>query len=262
MRTRQTDDLWVQRIRHALMKNRLRLVHQPVTSLNEDIDGVFDTRVRLLDEQDQLVLPSEFLPAAERAGMVKNIDRWVIGASFSFCAAKHPTLVFVRLSRDSVVDPTLLDWLQARRRHLRIKPGQICFQVAEEVAVQQLKQSKQLAEMLRGAGFRFAVDHIGNGRDSAGLIKHIPMDYVKIDGSLMQGLHLDKETQQTVGQLAQVAKDLGIRTIAERVADANTMAVLWQLGIAYIQGNYSQMRGVVLEDTMSVRSLNLSLAES
>jgi EAL domain-containing protein (putative c-di-GMP-specific phosphodiesterase class I) len=88
------------------------------------------------------------------------------------------------------------------------------------------------------------------------------MDYVKIDGSLMQGLHRDNETQQTVDELARTAKEMGIRTVAERVEDANTMAVLWQLGICYIQGNYTQLHGVVLEDTMSVPALNLSLAES
>lgn len=262
IRTRQTDELWVQRLRHALMKNRLRLVHQPVTGLTEEIDGAFDTRVRLLDEQDQLVLPSEFLPAAERAGMVKSIDRWVIGASFSFCAAKQPQLVFVRLSRDSVIDPTLLDWLQARQQQNRIRPEQICFQVAEEVVAQQLKQSKQLAEQLRQAGFLFAIDHVGTGRDSAQIIKHVPMDYVKIDGSLMQGLHRDKDAKNLVGELAEIAKQSRIRTIAERVEDANTMAVLWQLGIAHIQGNYTQLHGVVLEDTLNVPALKLSLAES
>ncbi|UCG71288.1 MAG: EAL domain-containing protein [Chromatiales bacterium] len=262
IRTRETDELWVQRLRHALMKNRLRLVHQPITSLTEEIDGVFDTRVRLLDEQDELVLPSEFLPAAERAGIVKNIDRWVIGASFSFCAAKQPELAFVRLSRDSVIDPTLMDWLLARQQKSRIRAEQICFQVAEDVVAQQLKQAKQLAEDLRGLGFRFAVDHVGTGRDSAQLIRHVPMDYVKIDGSLMQGLHRDADTQKTVGELTRIAKQIGIRTVAERVEDANTMAVLWQLGIAYIQGNYTQLHGVVLEDTMSVPAVNLSLAES
>ncbi len=262
IRTRETDQLWVQRLRHALMKNRLRLVHQPVTSLTEEIDGVFDTRVRLLDEQDELVLPSEFLPAAERAGMVKNIDRWVIGASFSFCAAKQPELTFVRLSRDSVTDPTLLDWLQARQQQNRIRPEQICFQVAEDVVAQQLKQAKQLAEALRGLGFLFAIDHVGTGRDSAQLIRHVPMDFMKIDGSLMQGLHRDSDTQKTVGELTAIAKEIGIRTVAERVEDANTMAVLWQLGIAYIQGNYTQLHGVVLEDTLNVPALNLTLAES
>jgi len=262
MRTRETDEIWIQRLRNALMQNRLRLIHQPVTSLNEEIEGVFDTSVRLLDEQENLVLPSEFLPAAERAGMVKNIDRWVVGASFSYCSTKKPELVFVRLSLESVTDPTLMDWLQARQRSVRIRPEQICFQVSEEVASQQLKRTKELSEELRKLGYRFAVDHVGTGRDSAQLIKHIPMDYVKIDGSLMQALHRDQDSQKTVGQLTQVAKDMGIHTIAERVEDANTMAVLWQLGIAYIQGNYVQMKGVVLEDTQTVRGLSLSLAES
>jgi EAL domain-containing protein (putative c-di-GMP-specific phosphodiesterase class I) len=86
------------------------------------------------------------------------------------------------------------------------------------------------------------------------------MDFVKIDGSLMQALHRDQDSQKTVGQLTQLAKEMGIHTIAERVEDANTMAVLWQLGIGYIQGNYVQMQGVVLEDTQTVRGL--SLAES
>nr|MDJ0928694.1 EAL domain-containing protein [Gammaproteobacteria bacterium] len=161
----------------------------------------------------------------------------------------------VRLSRESVVDDSLLEWLQARLQNARIKPGQICFQVTEEVVAQQLKHTKQVADQLRGAGFLFAVDHLGAGRDSAQVIKHVPMDYVKIDGSLMQGLHRDQECQKIVGQLAQMARAQQIHTIAERVEDANTMAVLWQLGVAHIQGNYVRMHGVVLEDTQTVRGL-------
>ncbi len=77
------------------------------------------------------------------------------------------------------------------------------------------------------------------------------MDFAKIDGSLMQGLHRDSDLQAKVGELASLAKQHNIKTIAERVEDANTMAVLWQLGVPYIQGNFNQMRGVVLEDTIS-----------
>ncbi len=259
--TRAQDALWIPRLRVALMKNRLRLVHQPLTGLNQEIENCFDTRVRLLDETDQLVLPREFMPAAERAGLVKNIDRWVIGASFSFCAAKKPTMVFVRLAKDSVVDPSLLDWLTARCKKIKIRPQQVCFQVDEEVAARQLKETMLLANKLRKIGFKFSIDHLGTGRDSKQLLKHVPMDYAKIDGSLMQGLHLDKDTQKSVGELAKIAKHLGIATIAERVEDANAMAVLWQLGIDHIQGNYNQMHGVVLEDTTSIKPMELSLAE-
>lgn len=245
-RLRQTDTLWVARIRAALMQNRLRLVHQPVVGLHEEVQGVLDTRVRLIDEQGEPVLPADFIPAAERAHMMKNIDRWVIGASFSFCVARQPNLVFVRLSRDSVLDDSLLEWLKARAHSTRLKPSLVCFQISEELALQQLKQSKALAEKLQETGFLFAVDHLGAGRDSTQLLGHLPMQFVKVDGSLMQGLHRDKDLQKKVGEIAARARELKIKTIAERVENANTMAVLWQLGISFVQGNFTQTHGVVL----------------
>jgi len=246
-KVRVIDASWVPRIRNALMKNRFRLIHQPIASLNEEVQGMFDTLVRMVEEDESLVLPADFVPPAERAGMIKNIDRWVIGASLSFCTSRQPNLVFIRLSRDSVVDESLPDWLDARVRSMKVQPQRLCFQVSEDVVVQQLKQTKQLAEQLRSAGFGFAVDHVGTGRDSAQLLQHVPMQFMKIDGSLMQGLHRDTEQQRKVAALAQLARKLNIRTIAERVEDAKTMAVLWQLGIAFFQGNFAQTRDVVLE---------------
>jgi len=252
---RLADALWIPRLRTALMQNRLRLAHQPVTGLNEEIEGVLDTRVRLLDEQGTLILPAEFMGPAERAGMMKNIDRWVIAASFEFCAKKKPELLFISLSKDSVLDDSLLDWLHSQLKSSGIRASSICFQVSEELAAGHLRQTMERAEQLRAAGFCFAVDHLGTGRDSPQVLKHVPMEFVKIDGSLMQGLHRNKEQQEKVGRLAEQANRQGIKTIAERVEDANTMAVLWQLGIAFIQGNYVQMHGVVLEDTQTVRGL-------
>ncbi|MFW2405344.1 MAG: EAL domain-containing protein [Gammaproteobacteria bacterium] len=252
---RAQDALWVPRIRAALMDNRLRLVHQPISGLTEDIEHVFDTRVQMIDEQNCVVHASEFVPAAERANMIKNVDRWVVGASLSFCSAKNPSLVFVRLSGGSVQDTTLIDWLQARVQSAGIEPGRICFQVSEAICAQYLRQTKDLAERLRAMGFRFAIDHVGLGRDPEQLLNHVPMDFMKIDGSLMQGLHKDSETQAKVASLTKAAKNRDIKPIAERVEDANTMAILWQLGVAYIQGNYVQMHGVVLEDTHTISGI-------
>jgi diguanylate cyclase (GGDEF)-like protein len=246
---RLTDAVWVPRIRAALMQNRFRLLHQPIASLKEDVEGMVDTLVRMLDESGNAILPTEFMPAAERGGMMKNVDRWVIGASLSFCATKKPTLVFVRLSRDSVLDESLPDWLAARVHSLHVDTSRMCFQVSEDVVTQQLKETRTLAGNLQRAGFRFAIDHLGTGRDSAQILGHVPMQFMKIDGSLMQGLASDPELQRRVGSLAQLAQKHDIRTIAERVEDARTMAVLWQLGIAYFQGNFLQTRAVVLETT-------------
>jgi len=245
------DAAWTPRIQAALKQNRFRLVHQPIASLTEDEQGMCDTLVRMVDESGNLVLPGEFVPPAERAGLIKNIDRWVIAASLSFCATNQPTLVFLRLSRDSVLDDGLPEWLAARQHSLTVPPQRLCFQVSEEVAAAQIKQTRLMAEKLSAAGYLFAVDHVGTGRDSAQLLQHIPMQFMKIDGSLMQGLARDSEVQAKVTALSQLARQLNIRTIAERVEDAKTMAVLWQLGIAYFQGNFAQTRSVVLESALS-----------
>ncbi|MCC5795413.1 MAG: EAL domain-containing protein [Chromatiales bacterium] len=255
LRLRQLDEMWLPRLRAALMHNRLRLVHQPVVSLNDDLQGALDTRIRLHDEEGQVVLPGEFLPPAERAGMMKNIDRWVIGASLSFCAARRPPLLFIRLSRDSVVDPSIADWLRARAAQANVRPGQVCLQVSEDIVAQQLRETSELSSKLRRLGFLFAVDHLGIGRDSAQLLQHVPMHYLKIDGSLMQGLHKDPDVQQRVREIVEEARRLGIRTIAERVESANTIAVLWQLGVGYVQGNFNTTQDVVLEDLTLVEQV-------
>lgn len=258
---RQDDTIWVPRIRGALMENRLRLEHQPIAGLNDDIDGAYDTLVRMLDEDGNTILPSEFMPVAERKGLTKNIDRWVIGASFSFCSANNAKLIFVRLSRDSLLDDTLLPWLNTQIKDAGIDPSQICFEVSEDVAVRHLRQSQGLAEGLRSSGFKFAIEHFGKSESSNRTIEKITMDFAKIDGSLMQGLHKNPATQAKVKELARLARDNAVATIAERVQDANTMAVLWQLGVSFIQGNYVQGSEIVIEDTsqsmMTTQALQL-----
>ena len=249
---RALDASWVPRLRAALMENRLKLIHQPINGLTEDVEGIIDTRVQMLGENEELIPASEFIPAAERAGMIKNIDRWVFVATFAHCAKQQPSVVFVRLSGESLNDDSLIDWLKTQLKNQPIKPSQVCFQISEDDAARYLKQTMIVASKLRGFGFRFAIDHIGTGRNPQQLLEQVPMDYMKIDGSLMQGLNRDPDKQKQVSNLATTAKNHAITTIAERVEDANTMAILWQLGIAYMQGNYAQMQGVILEDDQTI----------
>lgn len=237
-RVQAYDKIWVKHIKSALMENRFRLVQQPIASLQGEDKGMFDVLVRMLDEQGKEVLPGEFIAAAERNDLMKNIDRWVIGASMSFCAARKPSRIFVRLSKDTVVDRSLTIWLQNQLKAIKIDPPRICFQVTEETATQYLNQTRELVGTLKALGFAFALEHFGAGRDPQTLLANIPAQFIKIDGSLMQGLSTDQALQQRVRELVEEAKRRKIETIAERVEDANTMAVLWQLGIEFIQGYF------------------------
>jgi len=187
------------------------------------------------------------IAAAGRNDLMRNIDRWVIGASLSFAAQQKPECLFVRLSRDTARDPGLLEWLDNHLRSSRAEPKRLCFQVTEEVAASHLSEIKNLATQLRARGFRMALEGFGSGRDSPRMLEALALDFVKIDGTLVQGLRADPKLQIRARTLVEAAKRHGIQTIGERVEDANTMAVLWQVGVQYIQGYFvNQPEEVVL----------------
>jgi diguanylate cyclase (GGDEF)-like protein len=237
-RQQAADEIWVRRIKAALMENRFRLMQQPIASLLGEDRGMFDVLVRMIDEQGEELLPSEFMAAAERNDLMKNIDRWIIGAAMAFCASRKVEQLFVRLSQESVRDKSLLQWLANQLKVARIDPVHIVFEISEQTAAEYLADTTELATGLRKAGFLFAIEHFGTGRDPQRLLAHLPANYVKIDGTLMQGLALDPNLQQRVREFVDQARARNISTIAERVEDANTMAVLWQLGIEFIQGYF------------------------
>jgi EAL domain-containing protein (putative c-di-GMP-specific phosphodiesterase class I) len=137
-----------------------------------------------------------------------------------------------------MLDKSLLTWLGTQLKSLKIEPKRLCMQITEELANQHIRQTRELADNLRKLGFRFALEHFGTGRDPLKLLADIDMNFIKVDGSLMQGLSTNQLQQQKVKGLVEAAKRKGIETVAERVEDANTMAVLWQLGIEFIQGYF------------------------
>jgi diguanylate cyclase (GGDEF)-like protein/PAS domain S-box-containing protein len=238
LRLQEADRQWVKQIKSALMENRFRLVQQPIASLVGEDLGMFDVLVRMLDEQGQEVLPSLFMPAAERNDLMRNIDRWVIGAAMTFCASRKPGALFVRLSQDTLSDASLPAWLANQLKTTRIEPPRIVFQIREEVASQQIKEAVALQDTLRRLKFRFAIEGFGLGRDTEQLLGHLSPDFVKIHGALMQGLSADQDKQHRVKTLVDLAHGRKAVTIGERVQDANTMAVLWQLGVEFIQGYF------------------------
>lgn len=242
------DAVWIKRIKHALMQNRFTLLHQPVANLGGEEKTIFDLLVRMLDGDGKAILPREFIPAANRNGLMKAIDRWVIAAALAFCQSKKPDQVFIRLSGDSLTDNTLTQWLVGQIKKHGLRPNQLVFQIQESDVATHVGPAVRLAEELGKLGCLMALEHFGSGRNSCELLKRLPVQYVKIDGSLMQGIAASEELQGKVSKLVEAARAGQALTIAEQVQDANTMAALWQLGVEYMQGFYVQEPEVVLED--------------
>ena len=248
---RRHDEIWVMRIKSALMENRFRLAQLPIAGLRNDGAKMVDMLVRMMDEQGEPLLPSEFLPAAERHNLLKTIDRWMIGASIRYAISEKTDTVFVRLSSQSLRDSSLVDWLAAELNSQGLPGKQLCLQVAEKDAARYIKQVRTIVTELRKADVRFALEHYGVDKGRVQILDLLKPDYIKIDGELMHSLMTDTSMQEKVKQVVAEAAKRDIETIAERVENANAMAVLFQLGISYMQGHYVHEPEVVLQDPNS-----------
>lgn len=235
-KTQQLDATWIRSIKSALLDSRFRLVQQPIAGLRSAEAGMADLLVRMIDAQGQEVLPSEFMAAAERHDLVRHIDRWVLAAALELAAERKPGCLFVRLSANSAMDPTLVHWLDAQLAATHVEPSRLCLQVTEQVALAETPQLRSLAAALRERGLRFALEHATAADATLSLLAALPMDFLKIDGALVQSLVGGDAQRQRVRRLVDVANQHQIATIAERVEDANTMAILWQLGVHFLQG--------------------------
>lgn len=248
---RRHDEIWVTRIKSALMENRFRLAQLPIAGLRNDGGKMVDMLVRMMDEQGEPLLPSEFLPAAERNNLLKTIDRWMIGASIRYAIKEDVDTVFVRLSGQSLRDSSLVDWLTAELNSQGLAGKHVCLQVAEKDAARYIKQVRTIVAELRKVNVRFALEHYGVDKGRVQILDLLRPDFIKIDGELMHSLMSDTAMQDKVkGVVAEAAKR-DIETIAERVENANSMAVLFQLGINYMQGHYVHEPEVVLQDPNS-----------
>jgi len=219
---------------------------------------MYDLLVRMLDEQGNSVLPSEFLPAAERSNMMKNIDRWVIKSAINFCKGSEVDRVFVRLSKQSVLDKSTIPWMDQEFDKHKFDCTRLVMQIPERDAAKHIKQTRAIVSKMRKIGIGFALEHYGVDREKFQILDILKPDYIKVDGELMHTLMTDKETQQCVERIVRAASERNIKSIAERVENANAMAVLFQLGIDFMQGHYVNEPEVVLQDTEKRKRMSLA----
>ncbi len=247
-RIKKYDAIWVKRIKSALMEDRFCLAQLPVAGLRSESAEMYDMLVRMIDEQGTSILPSEFLPAAKRNNLMQNIDRWIISASMEFCREGNATVVFVRLSRHSMRDASLISWMTKELADRKLDPDKLCLQIPEREAAKYIKQTKKVVAEFHRLGVQFALEHYGIDQNRFQILDILKPNYIKIDGELMHTLTTDTDMQDSVRAIAAAAEQRNIETIAERVENANAMAVLFQLGVHYMQGHYVNEPEVVLQE--------------
>jgi diguanylate cyclase (GGDEF)-like protein/PAS domain S-box-containing protein len=231
---------WSQRIQDALERDRFVLHLQPILELESGEVSHGELLLRMRGDRGKLIAPGAFLPAAERFGLIHAIDRWVVQEAIRMIAGATPgqsPRLGVNLSGESVVgDPDLLSMIERELDNSAIDPSNLIFEITETAAIANMTEATRFAHGLTNLGCNLALDDFGTGFGSFYYLKHLPVRYVKLDGEFIQNLPRNKVDEHMVKAIVGVAHGLGIKTVAESVADDETIQMLQHHGVDFAQG--------------------------
>lgn len=231
-----TANRTVKTLKEALARDQLVLHYQPVVRLSDRRVEYCEALLRLREASGRLLQPATFLPVAQRYGLMPQITRWVVGKALGELAKQAGNRVFVNLSTDCLQDWELLDFIRSRLRQLGVEPARLGFEITETTPVYDSRVAQRWMESLRAVGCRFALDDFGSGCSAFSHLRELPVDLVKLDGSLIAGLDRDPKRLAVVAALANLGDSLGIQVVAERVENETVARLLLEGGIRFGQG--------------------------
>jgi multidomain signaling protein FimX len=235
---------WDLRIRRAFENDLFMLYFQPIVSLKGDTKPRYEALLRMRDEKGKLLAPGTFLPFAERAGLMSDLDRFVMTNCFKKAQEQKDqgidTVIFVKLSGKSLIDKTMSNWIRTSLKDYDFAPESIVFEITENLAVNHLAQSRMLVNNLHQMGCRVLIDHFGTRLKSFRLLDQLEVDMIKIDGSIIRGLVNNNAHKVIVKKIVKHAQDLKLKILAESVQDAQSLPIIWEYEIEFIQGYFLQ----------------------
>lgn len=232
---------WVSHIPAAIENDRFRLWAQPVRGMADGSDLYHEILLRLQAPDGRLVEPGRFIPAAERYDLMPQLDRWVVMHTIRYlqrqqAAGKTLPVLGINLSGTSLNNDDFVAFLPAAIADSGVPAAQFCFEITETAAVRQLLRTAQLMREMGALGCRFALDDFGSGLSSFAYLKHLPVDYLKIDGGFVRNVETDPIDCGMVRAIHDISQILGLTTIAEQVENAGVRRKLLDLGIDHGQG--------------------------
>lgn len=255
MTTMSEDMGWATRIKNAIEHDRFCLAVQPIMELKSGEVVRQEVLLRLRDDEGGLILPAGFLSSAERFGLMRAIDKWVVSKSIEYLGEqlrKNPQLHFsINLSAESVGDQKILEIITNSLLRYEVPPTAITFEITETVAIANLDAAVEFLNQLREHGCQTALDDFGVGYSSFAYLKDLPVDYVKIDGSFVRDIYRDKLQLAMVRSMNEIAHAMGKYTIAEFVHNEDCMKVLKdEIQVDFIQGYYVGGPRLIETDTL------------
>ena len=226
---------WVGRIRDALDEDRLVLYSQPIVPLGR-AHPAEEILLRMVDRAGEIVLPGEFLPAAEKYGLIAEIDRWVVGRSVELAAQGRT--VECNLSAASLESPGMLSFIEEEIRRTGADPADLVFEITETALMTDLKAGAEFARSLASLGCGLAIDDFGTGFGSLVYLKKLPITQLKIDIEFVRDLATNQANRDVVEAIVRLARAFNVRTVAEGIEDDATLECLRAAGVDFGQGFY------------------------
>jgi len=235
---------WVPLIQEAVEQDKFRIFAQTIAPILVGEEGDrFEILVRYQSDDGKILPPGAFLPAAERFSLMSLLDKWVIDHSFQELDALYGkggsrklASASINLSGQTLGEGWLLEHVCQNFERTSIRPDQICFEVTETTAIGNLDIATRVMAQLRDLGCRFALDDFGSGLSSFSYLQDLPLDYLKIDGSLVKDIATNPVDKEMVTAIHKVAQVMDLKTVAEFVENDQILAVLGEIGVDYGQG--------------------------
>ncbi|BCX89571.1 hypothetical protein MIN45_P1944 [Methylomarinovum tepidoasis] len=231
---------WKDQIEQALEEDRFVLYFQPILDIRRGTVSHYETLLRMIDPDGQVLAPGLFIPMAEQLGLIQRLDRMVVDMALDvhrrLLAEGNPLTLSVNLSGHSMADEALQSHLQECLSANGVDANRLIFEITETAAVSNFASAQRLIKKIKDLGCHFALDDFGVGFSSFYYLMHLPVDYVKIDGSFVKNLENNLEDQTLVSALADIAKRLGKKTVAEFVENEAILEYLREIGVDYAQG--------------------------
>jgi len=238
----RNDIAAIKSIRQALAEDQLTLFYQPVFKLEPDTLKLAHCEIllRIRGENGELFSPARFIPIAEKYNIMTEIDQWVLSHVVDWAAAHQndyqlPRLL-INLSGKSVIDEEFLSFVVERLQQADVDPSNIAFEISETTAVDNLDKANMFIDRVQSMGCQVALEEFGSGFSTFANLKKLPFDFLKIDGSLVRNIGVDKIDREMVRAINDIGHTVGAKTIAEFVEDEHILAELRELGVDYAQG--------------------------
>ena len=236
---------WLQRLQAALKESRFELMAQPIFATAATTTHGSGARRSCCGLQDDAVpggiSPVEFLRAAERYRLMSDVDRWVVQTALTALgrgAIRLPVnrSIAINLSGQTLGDPQFLEFVVDALDRSGVSPAQLCFEVTENSVITNIEHAQRFIGVLHGMGCQFALDDFGRGLSSFGNLKHLALDYLKIDGTFIRNLGADSVNQAMVAAMIKLARTLNFQVVAEQVEDVGAFEAAKRMGVDFVQG--------------------------